>query len=182
MKKIKLSTKGFTLLETLLVLAVIVLVTAVTLLSINQAKTKARDARRIKELKQIEIALRLYSQSHDGNFPVCDNGEIVGNATGTLIAALVPRYLIAPPEDPLPNLYGYYYKTASLTITRPNGEVTIINGAFFRLAAYMETNKDVASNDGGTATEYYEIFSVPTSSTIYLDDAILDAVMPGRRP
>jgi len=41
MKKIKLSTKGFTLLETLLVLAVIVLVTAVTLLSINQAKTKA---------------------------------------------------------------------------------------------------------------------------------------------
>ena len=169
--------KSFTLIETLVVLVVIVLISAISFPKINQARAKARDARRIKELKQIETALRLYGQSHDGNFPACDNGEIVGNATGTLIAALVPRYLIAPPEDPLPDSYGYYYQTASFTTTTPR-EITI-KGAFFKLAACLETNKEAASNDGGTASKYYEIFSSPFSETIDLTDDNLDEKMPG---
>jgi len=164
---------SFTLIETLVVLAVIVLVAAVTLPSINQARTKARDARRIKELKQIETALRLYSQSHDGNFPVSDNGEIVSSATGTLVTALVPRYLIAPPEDPLPSSYGYYYQTASATSSE-----TVIKGAFFKLAACLEANKEAALNDGGTASKYYEIFSSPFPETINLTNVDLDQKMP----
>ena len=175
MKQSGKKTKAYTLAEILVILATIILLLTIVIPSIKQAQVKARDARRIKDLKTIDAALRLYAQTHNGNFPVCNNGEVVGNATGTLIKALVPRYLIAPPEDPLPSSYTYYYKTAPAT----SADKTItIKGAFFKVAACLEKEKDIASRDGGTASKYYEIFSGPRGDVINLTNEMLDKEMP----
>lgn len=52
--------QGFTLIELLVVIAIIGLLSSVVLVSLNSARMKARDARRIVDLKQIRLALEMY--------------------------------------------------------------------------------------------------------------------------
>ena len=165
MKHTKL--KGFTLLELIVVITVIVVLISLTLPAINNARMKARDGRRVEELREIETALRLYSQSHSGNFPVSDSGETI-SASSTLITALVPYYLLTQPEDPKPESFAYYYKTAQ-------------NGTFFKLAAYMEKNKDLAQDDGGAANDFYEVYNY-SGDKVSLERETLCAAMPAGCP
>lgn len=65
----KKHTAGFTLIELLVVISIIAMLASIVLTSVNDARTKARDVRRIQDLKQIQIALELYFNDH-GNYPV----------------------------------------------------------------------------------------------------------------
>lgn len=57
MKKVK---NGFTLVELLVVISIISLLANITLASLNTARSKARDAKRIYDLSQLQSALALY--------------------------------------------------------------------------------------------------------------------------
>ncbi len=78
--------QGFTLIELLVVIAIIGILSSVVLASLNSARLKARDARRISDVKQIQLALELYFDSN-ANYP-------------TSTAGLVPTYIAANPKDP----------------------------------------------------------------------------------
>ncbi|PIS13297.1 MAG: prepilin-type cleavage/methylation domain-containing protein, partial [Candidatus Tagabacteria bacterium CG09_land_8_20_14_0_10_41_14] len=52
--------KGFTLIELLVVIAIIGILSSVVLASLNSARKKARDARRVADIKQIQLALEMY--------------------------------------------------------------------------------------------------------------------------
>lgn len=52
--------RGFTLIELLVVISIIGLLSSIVLTSVNSARKKARDARRIADAKQIQIALGLF--------------------------------------------------------------------------------------------------------------------------
>ena len=52
--------RGFTLIELLVVIAIIGMLSSIVLASLNGARAKSRDARRIADMKQIDIALELY--------------------------------------------------------------------------------------------------------------------------
>ncbi len=91
MKKL---TKGFTLIELLVVIAIIGILSSVVLASLNSARQKSRDARRISDVKQIQLALELYFDS---------NGEYPDD-----IAALeTAGYLAQEPVEPSGNNYVY---------------------------------------------------------------------------
>ena len=61
-------TRGFTLIELLVVIAIIGMLSSVVLASLNTARAKARDARRVSDLKQMQLALELYYDSN-GSYP-----------------------------------------------------------------------------------------------------------------
>lgn len=61
-------TVGFTLLEILVVIAIIALLIAIALPNYISARARARDSKRIQELQQVKTALRLYFNDY-GTYP-----------------------------------------------------------------------------------------------------------------
>jgi len=116
--------KGFTLIELLVVISIISLLSSVVFASLNSARSKARDAKRLAEIRQIELALEFYFDAN-GAYP-SSGGATDPNASWSnsaepaswaiLQPALAP-YLPRLPVDPMntfipagaPDGYAYYY-------------------------------------------------------------------------
>ncbi len=81
---------GFTLIELLVVIAIISILASVVLASLNTAREKSRDAKRISDVNQIRIALELYFDDNDGYPLALDSASLV-----------VPGYLPAIPLPPV---------------------------------------------------------------------------------
>ena len=64
--KNELKQKGFTLIELLVVIAIIGILSAVVLVSLNSARQKSRDARRLSDVRQIMTALEIYYNDNGG--------------------------------------------------------------------------------------------------------------------
>ncbi|KKW28163.1 MAG: hypothetical protein UY71_C0031G0012 [Parcubacteria group bacterium GW2011_GWB1_52_7] len=79
--------KGFTLIELLVVIAIIGILASVVLASLNSARQKSRDARRVADIKQIQIALELYADGNSGEY-------------ADTVAGLVTLYMPVEPKDP----------------------------------------------------------------------------------
>ena len=80
------NSRGFTLIELLVVIAIIGILSSVVLASLNSARTKARDARRVADLKQIQIALEIFYDSNS-RYPTVLT-ELVGSGSGASLPAL----------------------------------------------------------------------------------------------
>jgi prepilin-type N-terminal cleavage/methylation domain-containing protein len=118
MKKINSYKSGFTLLEMLLVIAIIAILAGIVIIAINPAKQlgDANNARRISNVRAIHDAIQqksLEDFSFISGLPlptdgieICDTGDLEGPqsthpCTGLLdLSVLVPDYLPAIPTDP----------------------------------------------------------------------------------
>jgi type II secretion system protein G len=58
--------KGFTLIELLVVIAIIAILTAVIMTNLYSSRGKARDAKRISDIAQIQLALEQYFNKNGG--------------------------------------------------------------------------------------------------------------------
>ncbi|OGZ10588.1 MAG: hypothetical protein A3D67_01895 [Candidatus Lloydbacteria bacterium RIFCSPHIGHO2_02_FULL_51_22] len=82
--------KGFTLIELLVVIAIISILASVVLASLNTAREKSRDAKRVSDVKQIQLALEYYFD---------DNGQYPTELTTTTL--VTPGYLPVVPVPPV---------------------------------------------------------------------------------
>lgn len=91
---------GFTLIELLVVIAIIGVLASIVLASLNSARRKSRDARRITDVKQVQLALELYFDGQSNQYPL-------GSATCSLTVAYGLEalssngYIPQVPRDPL---------------------------------------------------------------------------------
>ena len=100
------SEKGFTLIELLVVIAIIGMLSSVVLSSLNNARKKARDARRLGDLKQLQAALELYYSDNTAYPESTTQASVV-----TALDDLAPAYIASVPNDPLGGSYNYVYKS-----------------------------------------------------------------------
>lgn len=103
--------KAFTLIELLVVISVISLLASVVLIALNNSRTKARDARRKADLKQIATALEFYYDKY-GGYPTSAWND--SGATGYEVhyslsqQANFVQFMASAPHDPkYPNVDCY---------------------------------------------------------------------------
>lgn len=63
-----MKNRAFTLIELLIVISVIGILSAIIIASLNNARARARDAKRMVDLKNIQTALEMYYMEH-GKYP-----------------------------------------------------------------------------------------------------------------
>ncbi|MEK7606347.1 MAG: type II secretion system protein [Patescibacteria group bacterium] len=69
--------KGFTLIELLVVIAIIGILSSVVLASLNSARQKGRDAKRVSDLGQMRVAFELYFDSNRA-YPAASSSLVTG--------------------------------------------------------------------------------------------------------
>lgn len=87
--------RGFTLIELLVVIAIIGLLASIITASLTTSRSKGRDARRVSDIKTIQVALDLY---YNDNLMYPKN--IYANSGTPPNNGLVPNYLSVVPVDP----------------------------------------------------------------------------------
>lgn len=96
MLPMKSQSSGFTLIELLVVIAIIGMLSAVVMTSLNSARTKARDARRLSDASELHKSLELYNNDNNGKYPAAAASPyyLAG------VVGLTPTYISSLPRDP----------------------------------------------------------------------------------
>ncbi len=131
----KKTLKGYTLIEMLMVVAIIGVLASSILIGLGSARSKARDARRITDLKSTQTALELYYSKY-GVYPSRSPGSNEtwewADLVNVLTSSETGLKISKVPKDPLNNT-EYVYKYAT-------------DGQNYILGAKLET-KDQALDD-----------------------------------
>lgn len=129
--------QGFTLVELLVVVAIIGLLTGMVVISIQHVKAKARDAQRVSDINSLATALALYHNDFNA-YPIYDgyleNPIDPGNPVydGLVVNA---NAMSALPIDPLnTGNYRYYYQSS--------------DGTDYYLEYYLETDSISGKSSG----------------------------------
>jgi type IV pilus assembly protein PilA len=150
--------KGFTLIELLVVVAIIGLLSSVVLASLNTARMKAEDARRIGDLRGLQLAIEFYIDKF-GHYPNENSSPALvstdwyngnwGTPADYIESLLVGNQFISSwPNDPhegdVTHYYYYVFYTASESWYCPADPTPGNGGAI--IAAY-DVNSVIDRND-----------------------------------
>lgn len=121
--------RGFTLIELLVVIAIIGILASIVLASLNSARIKSRDARRVADIKQIQLALELYFDGN-GKYPYSTDD-------------LDPVYIPTVPKDPVGANLAYEYQ-AIVSGLMLSACATPVSCLFYHLSANLEEDTNPA--------------------------------------
>jgi prepilin-type N-terminal cleavage/methylation domain-containing protein len=107
MKRKNKKQKGFTLIELLVVISIITLLSSIIFTSVVNVRMKARNSKRVSDLRSVQTALEAYFSDNSGYPNTGGSGSFRGECLGygsyasnLVIPGLVPNYLPKFPSDP----------------------------------------------------------------------------------
>lgn len=138
----KKNNKGFTLVELLVVIAIMGILASIVLVSLNNARQKARDVKRVGDMYQLQLALQGFYDDTQA-YPGGDGVATTCSSLASTLTALVPTYIAGLPVDPGGGGLVYAYDAALTT-----------NGQSYVLRADLENNTHsaLAADVDGDAT------------------------------
>jgi uncharacterized protein (TIGR02145 family)/prepilin-type N-terminal cleavage/methylation domain-containing protein len=138
------NNQAFTLIELLVVIAIIGILTALAVVSLQNSRRSARDAKRVADVKQIQIALELYYQDNNSYPPTLNPGESLSSNSIT--------YMEQIPYPPT-NLDGDCSTTSYIYSTSNDNSYYTINFCISNNVGSFPAGEVVASPRGlGTWT------------------------------
>lgn len=151
-KKINTNNSGFTLIELLVVIAIIGILSSVVLASLNTARAKSRDAKRLSDMRQIQIALEMYYNSN-GVYPNTLGSwrtECSGYTANDVIPGLVPTYIPIFPSDPTMNTTSrtscYQYKSNGTDYALMDHIITDVGFSYLTQPTFFDPVRDGGLN------------------------------------
>jgi len=181
---------GFTLIELLVVISIISLLSSVVLVSLDEARAKARDTLRITQLNEIANALELYrANDPDGLYPegrytmsdgsggfftmLTEHAYILSGTEYVWddLATKLQSYISIIPQDPLavPGVDAIgadAYRTPKTYNSFVYGYIYWIpyyDRTQYNLMAVLETDHSLACKN----KEYFADFAIPSASVFY---------------
>lgn len=113
------TTRGFTFIELLVVISIIGLLASIVLASVNNARTRGRDAQRITDASLIQAALELYYGTNR-HYPDSLGLWDLSLAGSQWIPGLAPAFFAQVPVDPI-NTYSESFEADYAYYTTSNG-------------------------------------------------------------
>lgn len=133
--------RGFTLIELLVVIAIIGILSSVVLASLNSARRKSRDAKRISDIKQLQLALEL-SFDTNNSYPLAL----------TVANLVTPGYISAIPTDPTSgNVYQYAALGSGTNCSSYHLASTLEDTGHVVLGSDVDASAGTICTGGGTA-------------------------------
>lgn len=96
--------KAFTLIELMVVVAIISILSAIVLGNLTQAKAKARDSKRVSDLAQIQLALEVFFDRCNAYPTALD---VTKNCSADGATVKLSDYISVIPTAPAPGNYDY---------------------------------------------------------------------------
>lgn len=158
-----MKTKGFTIVELLIVIVVIGVLAAITVVAYNGISARSRDASRITKLQSIAKAIELY-KIDNGSYPPIHDGNGSESTCGSqteswghcdrnkILADTLAPYIKFEPESLSNATQGnnyYYYTSQSSDGYQTYGMMVRLEGTG-------------GANDGGYLSNAYEVGPKPT--------------------
>ncbi len=155
MKKTPQSIRGFTIIELLVVIAIIGILTTIVVSNLSGPKSKARDAKRISDLGNIQLAVSLYfdrcKQFPATLVPTANNCNVSGITLGNYISTI--------PTAPASGSYVYDVNTAKtdyiLQATLESYNDILKDDVDGSVVLSATTDCGTANNGQGTAERLY---------------------------
>ena len=146
---------GFTLIELLVVISIIALLSSVVLASLNSARSKSRDTKRIADFKQIQTALEFFYDKY-GQYPVTASAPTWDGhwqflstclETGAGCGIATPGFqplMSKVPQDPLDDINTLSDADPTYYYAWPSG---CNDGQSYKIAVLLENTNSALQSD-----------------------------------
>jgi prepilin-type N-terminal cleavage/methylation domain-containing protein len=144
--------RGFTLTELMVVIAVIGILSGIVIASLDGARERARDAKRVTDIRSTALALELYYEAED-EYP-------------SALSELAPTYISSLPNDPVGASGGHFDYVY----------VQLSSGQDFHLGAVLEEDNDQLQDDADTANGFHGNTTNCSGSSVTSPERCFDVI------
>jgi len=156
-----INKKGFTLIELLVVIAIIGMLSSVVLASLNTARSKSRDARRLSDINQIQKALDFY-YDENGTYPIT-GWRFSYNSSWDWLETQLADFIPSLPVDPTNDSNPPYYSAGFSYAYYSSGGSSL--GQWYMIIFKLENQNVKLDQQDGVWAEYGTFYDYPSAGT-----------------